>query len=453
MTRAYGAVVFGSGEDLMKFYIQTFGCQMNVNESQKVEALLLARGFERAESPESSDIVLVNTCSVREKPERKVFSFVGRLKAPGRIIGVMGCVAQQYGEKMTEREGAIDFVVGTQNLHKVPEILTAVLQEKTKRVETEFYSPETSLEIFKVPLSSPKVSAYVTVMQGCDRFCSYCIVPFVRGRERSRPSAEILEEVKTLAEKGVKEIILLGQNVNRYGLDRGNDLTFPRLLRKIDSIEGIARVRFVTSHPASLDNETIRLFGELETICESIHLPFQSGSDRILKMMGRGYSRALYLDRIEKLREVQPEIALSADVMVGFPGETEEDFRKTLSLMETVRFDTLFSFRYTPRPMTRAAEYPSQIPEEVKLERLQTLQALQYEITLEKNRLQVGKIKKVLVEKPSKRPVGFMMGRARDNRVVNFEGSQELVGKEIEVRIVEGYQNSLLGRVEESYVH
>jgi len=270
----------------MKFYIQTFGCQMNVNESQKVETLLLDRGFERAESPESSDIVLVNTCSVREKPERKVFSFVGRLKAPGRIIGVMGCVAQQYGERMTEREGAIDFVVGTQNLHKVPEILTAVLREKTKRVETEFYPPETSLEIFKAPLSSPKVSAYVTVMQGCDRFCSYCIVPFVRGRERSRPSAEILEEVKTLAEKGVKEIILLGQNVNRYGLDRGNDLTFPRLLRKIDSIEGIARVRFVTSHPASLDDETIRLFGELETICESIHLPFQSGSDRILKMMG-----------------------------------------------------------------------------------------------------------------------------------------------------------------------
>jgi len=437
----------------MKFFIQTFGCQMNVNESQKVEALLLGHGLERAETPESSDVLLINTCSVREKPERKVFSFVGRLKAPGRIIGVMGCVAQQYGERMTERERAIDFVIGTQNLHRVPEILETVLRDKSKRVETRFYSPETSLEIFKAPLTSPKVSSYVTIMQGCDRFCSYCIVPFVRGRERSRPSSEVLEEVKALAEKGVKEIILLGQNVNRYGMDRGNDLTFPQLLRKIDSIEKIARVRFVTSHPASLDDETIRLFGELESICESIHLPFQSGSDRVLKMMGRGYSRALYLEKIEKLREIQPEIALSADVMVGFPGETEEDFKETLSLLETVQFDTLFSFRYTPRPMTRAAEYPNQIPEEVKLERLQTLQALQSEITLKKNRLQVGKVKKVLVEKPSKRPDRFMMGRTRDNRVVNFEGPSDLVGREIEVRIIKGYQNSLLGKMEEYHVY
>ena len=437
----------------MKFFIQTFGCQMNVNESQKVEALLLSHGFKKSDTPESSDIILVNTCSVREKPERKVFSLVGRMKKSGRIIGVMGCVAQQYGEKMLEKEPAIDFVIGTQSLHRVPEILKSVLRGNGRQVVTGFHVPETSLVIFKAPLDSPRISVYVTIMQGCDRFCSYCIVPFVRGRERSRPSREIIREVRELAERGIREVILLGQNVNRYGTDRVNDLTFPQLLRKIDSIDGITRVRFVTSHPASLDDETIHLFGKFGTICESIHLPFQSGSDKILKRMGRGYTRAMYLERIEKLRKAEPEIALSADVMVGFPGETDKDFRDTLSLMETIQFDTLFSFRFTPRPMTRAAEYPNQISEKVKLERLQTLQTLQSEITLKKNQLQVGKVKKILVEKPSKRPAGFMMGRTRGNRVVNFEGSPDLEGREVVVRIIEGYQNSLLGVMEEGHVY
>lgn len=437
----------------MRFYIHTFGCQMNVNESQKVEALLREEGFEPATSPEGADIILINTCSVRKKPEQKVFSLVGRLKGKGRIIGVMGCVAQQYGERILEKEKAIDFVIGTQNLHRVPEVIGEVLKAGGRRAETGFFSPEVSLEIFKAPLVTPRVSAYVTIMQGCDRFCSYCIVPFVRGRERSRPSAEILREVQALADQGIKEIILLGQNVNRYGLDRDNDLTFPQLLRKIDKIGGVTRVRFVTSHPASLDDKTIRLFGELETICEAIHLPFQSGSNRILKMMGRGYTREMYLDKIYKLREVQPDIALAADVMVGFPGETEEDFQETLALMETVQFDNLFSFQFTPRPMTRAAEYPNQVPEEEKSRRLQTLQAVQSGITLKKNREQVGKIKEVLVERKSKHPKGFMMGRTRDNRVVNFEASPDLVGREVSVRILKGFQNSLLGVMEENHVY
>ncbi len=437
----------------MKYFIQTFGCQMNINESQKVDGLLQGRGYKRAPSPEAADIVLINTCSVREKPERKVFSLVGRLKTPGRVIGVMGCVAQQYGEEMLKKETAIDFVIGTQNLHRLPEILEEVLQGAGKRVVTGFLPPEDSLEIFKAPLISPMVSAYVTIMQGCDRFCSYCIVPYVRGRERSRPSNDILEEIIKLAARGIREVILLGQNVNRYGLDRQSDLTFPRLLRKIDQVKGIRRVRFVTSHPASLDDETIHLFRECETICESIHLPFQSGSDRILKRMGRGYTRAMYLEKVDKLRKARPEIALSADVIVGFPGETDEDFRETLSLVEDVQFDTLFSFRYTPRPMTRAAGYPGQISEEIKLERLQTLQELQSGITLKKNRAQAGKVKAVLVEKPSKRPEGFMMGRARDNRIVNFEAPPALVGREVNVRILEGYQNSLLGIMEEDHVY
>lgn len=426
---------------------------MNVNESQKVASLLSRQGYQEASSEKDADLILINTCSVREKPERKVFSLIGRIKSPEKIIGVMGCVAQQYGQEMFKKEPGIDFVIGTQALHHLPEVLTQVLQKKERVAVTDFTSPEESLAIFREPIKTPGVSAYVSVMQGCDRFCAYCIVPFVRGRERSRPSGEILEEIKALSVRGVREIILLGQNVNRYGMDRKNDLTFASLLRKINLIRGIKRIRFVTSHPANLSDEMIQLFRDLKPLCESIHLPFQSGSNRVLKLMGRGYTREMYLDRIDKLRQTRPEISISADVMVGFPRETEKDFKETLSLIEQVRFDTLFSFRYTPRPMTRAALYTGQIPEEEKLRRLQTLQALQSRITLEKNRGQEGKIKEVLVEKPSKYPEGFMMGRARDNRIVHFEAPVSFVGKEVRVKIQRGFQNSLLGKMEGDHVY
>ena len=426
---------------------------MNVNESQKVASLLSRQGYKEVSSKKDADLILINTCSVREKPERKVFSLIGRIKSPEKIIGVMGCVAQQYGQAMFKKEPGIDFIIGTQALHRVPEVITRVLQKKEKIAITDFTGPEESLAIFHEPIETPGVSAYVSVMQGCDRFCTYCIVPFVRGRERSRPSGEILEEIKSLTVRGVREITLLGQNVNRYGMDRKNDLTFAPLLRKISLIRGIKRIRFVTSHPANLSDEMIRLFEDLEPLCESIHLPFQSGSNRVLKMMGRGYTREMYLDRIDKLRQVRPEISISADVMVGFPGETEKDFEETLSLIEWVRFDTLFSFRYAPRPMTRAALYTGQIPEEEKLKRLQTLQALQSRITLEKNKRQEGKIKEVLVEKSSKYPEGFMMGRARDNRIVHFEAPVSFVGKEVRVKIQKGFQNSLLGKMEENHVY
>ncbi len=437
----------------MKFYIHTFGCQMNVNESQKVAALLRGRGFQEAPSPEEATLILVNTCSVREKPEKKVFSFIGRVKTPGKTIGVMGCVAQQHGRELLSREPAVDFVVGTQALHRVPEIVSQVLRNRSRIAATPFMDPEDSLTIFREPLAEPGSSAFVSIMQGCDRFCAYCIVPFVRGRERSRPSKEILNEIQGLVAKGVTEVVLLGQNVNRYGMDRKQDLTFPGLLRKIDRISGIRRIRFVTSHPASLNDETIRLFRELKHLCETIHLPFQSGSDRILELMGRGYTREMYLDRIDRLREACPEIAISADVMVGFPGETEKDFSDTLSLIERVRFDTLFSFRFTPRPITRAAAYPRQVDEDEKLKRLQALQALQSRITLEKNREQEGKIKQILVEKPSRYPEQYMMGRARDNRIVHFEAPLSLKGREVKVRIVKGFQNSLLGKLEDGHVH
>ncbi len=437
----------------MRFYIHTFGCQMNVNESQKVAALLHRQGYKSVATPEEADLVLVNTCSVRKKPEKKVFSFVGRVKAPNKVIGVMGCVAQQYGQEMLRKDPAIDFVIGTQALHRIGEVVAHVFRNRERIAVTEFVGPEESLAIFREPIEPPGVSAFVSIMQGCDRFCTYCIVPYVRGRERSRPSGEILREIADLANHGVREIILLGQNVNRYGLDRENDLTFVSLLRKIEATRRVERLRFVTSHPASLSDEMIRLFGELETLCESIHLPFQSGSNRVLSKMGRGYTRERYLDRVDQLRQVCPDIALSADVMVGFPGETEKDFEETLSLIERVRFDTLFSFRYTPRPMTRAATLPHQVPEDEKLRRLQKLQRVQSRITLEKNKCQAGTVKEVLVEGPSKRPEGFMWGRARDNRIVHFEAPVDLVGRIVKVRIEKGFQNSLLGTWEDGHVH
>ena len=426
---------------------------MNVNESRKVAALLRRQGFEEALSPEEAGLVLVNTCSVREKPEKKVFSFIGRVKAAGKTIGVMGCVAQQYGREMLEREPAIDFVIGTQALHRIYGVLIRVLEHGERIAMTDFPGGEESLSIFREPLLAPGIRAYVSIMQGCDRFCTYCIVPFVRGRERSRPSEEILQEIHALVDRGVREVILLGQNVNRYGFGRRNDLTFPELLRKIDKIQGIRRIRFVTSHPASLNDETIQLFDDLNHLCPSIHLPFQSGSNRVLRLMRRGYTREMYLEKIDKLRRATSGIALSADVMVGFPGESEKDFEDTLSLIEAVRFDTLFSFRFTPRPMTRAAAFPRQVPEKEKLRRLQVLQGLQSKITLEKNRDQEGTIKEVLVEKPSKHPPGYVMGRARDNRIVHFEGPPSLAGQEVRVRIEKAFQNSLMGKMEANHVH
>ena len=433
----------------MKFYIKTFGCQMNVNESRKVTALLARKGYAPVGTPEEADLILINTCSVREKPEKKVLSLVGRLAPMGKMIGIMGCVAQQYGSKLLGKNDKIKFVLGTQKLHRIGDILDDVIRDHKNLVDVDFVDAKESLEIFREPLIQTTCSAFVTIMQGCDNFCSYCIVPFVRGRERSRPSAEIIDEIERLAAKGVLEISLLGQNVNRYGLDRSHDLTFHGLLNKINAIKGLRRVRFITSQPASLGDDTMNLFGSLETLCESIHLPFQSGSDRILKLMGRGYTRGEYLEKIIKLRKRVPEIALSADVIVGFPGETEQDFNETLSLIREVRFDTLFSFIYTPRPFTRASDYPGQLDKDIKTERLQKLQAVQRAITLEKNRQQKGKIKSVLVEGKSKYPEGYLMGRTRDNRIVNFEPRGDVMEREVAVRIVEGFQNSLLGVMEE----
>src|SRR5512139_3253169 len=430
-------------------YIETYGCQMNEHDSERM--LRLLEGFHYTETKEANqaDLILINTCSVREKPEHKVYSALGRFKKlkerRGTVIGVAGCVAQQEGERMLNRVPYLDLVMGTHAIPMLAQLLERIEVSGQRVCETRF---DRSGEYLKPLLSEKpltKVKSYVTIMQGCDHFCSFCIVPYVRGRERSRPSREILEEIRRLAEMGVKEIFLLGQNVNGYGKGLEGEIDFPGLLGQINEIEGIERIRFTTSHPADLSDALIQDFSKLEKLCEHIHLPFQSGSDRILKAMHRGYTRDSYLERIKHLKEVCPSIAITADVIVGFPGEEEEDFRETLGLMQEVRFDDLFSFKYSPRKGTRAAQLQNQVEEEVKQERLSILQAIQRETTFRKNQAFEGRIEEVLVEGRSKQSDRDMTGRTRSNKIVNFPGEFNLAGKLISVKILKAYPHSLRG--------
>jgi tRNA-2-methylthio-N6-dimethylallyladenosine synthase len=430
-------------------YIETYGCQMNEHDSEQILRVLEGANYLETKEAQQADLILVNTCSVREKPEQKVYSALGRFKRlkeeKGTILGVTGCVAQQEGEKLLDRIPYLDMVVGTQAILLIPQMLKRVEVIGEKVCETGFDEKGTYL---KTPLPSgslPNVKSFVTIMQGCDHFCSYCIVPYVRGREKSRASAEILGEVKHLAERGVKEVCLLGQNVNGYGKGLEGEMSFPELLRAIDGIEGIERIRFTTSHPADLSLGLIRAFSELGKLCEHIHLPFQSGSNRILKAMHRGYTRESYLKKIDRLKEVCSSIAITADVMVGFPGEEENDFEETLDLMEKVRFDDLYSFKYSPRKGTKASRHEHQVEEKRKQERLALLQKIQKETTLQRNMAFLGRIEEVLVEGYSKQSRRDMGGRTRTNKTVNFKGDLTLLGRRIPVRITNAYAHSLRG--------
>jgi tRNA-2-methylthio-N6-dimethylallyladenosine synthase len=407
--------------------------------------------FETKE-PKEAGFILINTCSVREKPEHKVYSALGRFKKlkeeNGTIIGVAGCVAQQEGERLLGRIPYLDMVIGTHAIPMLPQLLQRIEVSGERVCETSFDKNGKYLEaIFpKKPLD--KTKSYVTIMQGCDHFCSFCIVPYVRGREQSRPSREIIEEVKCMVEMGVKEVFLLGQNVNGYGKGLKGELAFPGLLRQINEIDGIERIRFTTSHPRDLSEELIQAYSKLSRLCEHIHLPFQSGSNKILRAMHRGYTRESYLEKIDRLREACPSIALTADVIVGFPGEEEADFRQTLDLMEKVRFDDLFSFKYSPRKGTRAAEFEDRVEEKVKQERLSLLQEIQRGITLQKNQALVGNVEEVLVEGQSKQSDRDVTGRIRSNRIVNFEGDIKLLtGKLAAVRITKAFPHSLRGEI------
>jgi len=420
---------------------------MNERDSERVLALLMEQGYRIVSLPEEADLIVINTCTVRKKPEHKVYSLLGRFKRlkekkPQLKIVVMGCLAQQEGEMLLERFPQVDMVLGPDRVDEFNKGLEKAIDGD--RVCMIGFKEDPSQRVLLPPFRSPR--AYVNIMQGCDNFCSYCVVPYVRGPEKSRPSQEILKEVRLLAKEGVKEVILLGQNVNAYGKKSPGELSFVELLRKIAEIPGIERIRFTTSHPKDLSEELILAFKEIPQLCEHIHLPFQAGSNKILKMMRRGYTREEYLQKVERLREVVPEIAITADVIVGFPGEEEEDFEKTLDLIERVRFDGLFSFKYSPRKGTLASRWPDDVPEPIKARRLEKLQSLQRKITLEKNKALEGKVLEVLVDGCGERE-GQLRGRSRCNRVVNFMGPLDLIGKIVWVKIKEGLPNCLRGEL------
>jgi tRNA-2-methylthio-N6-dimethylallyladenosine synthase len=436
-----------------RVYIETYGCQMNEDDSERMLRLLEGCQYLETQEPREANLILINTCSVREKPEHKVYSALGRFKRlkenQKTLIGVAGCVAQQEGKRLLDRVPYLDLVIGTQAIHLLPELVQTVETNGQRVCATEL-DPEGKYLVAPRPQKRRgKVKSYVTIMQGCDHFCSFCIVPYVRGRERSRPNQEILEEVKHLAEIGVKEVCLLGQNVNSYGKGKDGELDFPSLLRRIDEISGIERIRFTTSHPEDLSETLIRSFSGLSKVCEHIHLPFQSGSDRILKRMHRGYTKASYLERVDRLREACPAIAITADVIVGFPGEEDEDFRETLGLMAQVQFDDLFSFKYSPRKGTRAAQFEDQVEDNVKQERLSILQSMQKEITLQKNEVLEGTTQEILIEGQSKQSDRDVTGRTRSNKIVNVKGDVTLAGSLTPVRIVKAFPHSLRGELVE----
>jgi len=434
-----------------KLFIRTFGCQMNVHDSEQLEELLKAQGYARTESAKEADLIIVNTCSIRDKAEQKVYSQLGRYRhlkktKPGLQIGVCGCVAQQQGGRLLEKTPFLDLVVGTHNLDRLPEFIGRARRTGRPVVETGFRETVPSIGIPTLPARG-SVSAFVTIMQGCDNYCAFCVVPYLRGREESRKFGDILAEVKALAARGVKEVTLLGQNVNSYGKSPGGGHTFAELLRAVGGIEGIERIRFTTSHPKDLSDDIIACFRDVKALCESIHLPVQSGSDEVLARMNRRYTSAEYLDRVRRLREASPEIAVSSDIIVGFPGEAEQDYQKTLDLMEKVRFDTLFSFQYSERQGTAAVGLDGKVSPGEKRRRLIELQALQDRHTREKNDSLVGRIVEVLVDGTSRNTARDVTGRTRSNKIVNFAGGKDLIGKTVQVRIVEAFLHSLRGEM------
>lgn len=435
----------------MKGLVQifTYGCQMNDLDSQKMYSALAGLGYDETSDTEMADVIIFNTCSVRKKAEEKALSNLGRLKflkkrRPLVTIIVTGCVAQQEGEALIVKMPHIDAVIGTHQLHRLPEIVENVRRSHSQEIQTAFSEFIPSLEI--IPDKSfirPGHRAYINIMQGCDNYCSYCIVPYVRGREISRDWKNVIDEVIIHAQRGVKEIFLLGQNVNSYS----GGISFGALLDKIAEVGGITRIRFTTSHPKDVSPELIDCFAGLDKLCSHIHLPFQSGSNKVLKAMNRNYTFDSYIWLVNELRKARPDIAFSADTMVGFSTETDEDFKRTLDLIEAVRFDVLYSFKYSPRPGTKAAGIKDDVPLEVKKERLSILQTLQNKITLEINHSRTGQTFEVLVDGPSQKNASQIFGRTTHNTIVNFEGPLSLVGQEALVKITRGNKNTLTGEL------
>lgn len=434
-----------------QLFIHTFGCQMNVHDSSQIIALLSKHGYEEVNHAENAALIILNTCSIREKAAQKIMSQLGRYKPLKEknerlIIGIGGCLAQHMGKELLAKVPYLDLVFGTHNIHKLPDFIDKI--EKTGRRIADT-SQQDVIPSISMCVDPPKgaVSSFVTIMQGCNNYCAYCVVPYLRGPETSRPSDEIISEVKGLVKCGIKEVTLLGQNVNSYGKTLHDGIRFPEILYKLNDIDGLERIRFTTSHPKDLSDELIRCFADVPALCEHIHLPVQSGSDSVLKAMNRVYTMKEYLERIDKLRAYRPDIAVTSDVIVGFPGETEDDFQASLDMMDKIRFDNLFSFKYSEREGTAAVKFENKVPEKVKSERLVILQALQEVHTQEKNQSAVGRTMDVLVDGRSKNSADDVSGRTRCNKIVNFRGSEALLGKSVSVRIKKAFLHSLRGEI------
>jgi len=437
-----------------KLYIKTFGCQMNDYDSTRMADLLgSSHGYQLVAEPEQADVLLLNTCSIREKAQEKVFSQLGRWneikqRNPDLIIGVGGCVASQEGEAIIRRAPYVDLVFGPQTLHRLPQMVDAVSRQSSKPVDISF--PE--IEKFDC-LPAPRVEgvrAYLSIMEGCSKYCSYCVVPYTRGEEFSRPFDDVLAEAVHLAQQGVREITLLGQNVNSYQgpTHDGEIADLAKLIRYLAHIEGLGRIRYTTSHPLSFSDALIQAYADVPQLVNHLHLPVQSGSDRILAAMKRGHTALEYKSRLRKLRAVRPGISISSDFIVGFPGETDADFQDTLDLIDEVGFDHSFSFIYSARPGTPAAELPDETPMEVKKQRLVELQAKIAGMAESISQAMVGSRQRILVEGADRKASGRMRGRTENNRVVNFDcDNNELVGQFVEVEIVQAMPNSLLGRL------
>ena len=435
-----------------KVFIKTFGCQMNSYDSDKMtDVLRAAQGYEPTQNVEEADLILFNTCSVREKAQEKVFSDLGRikhLKARGVQIGVGGCVASQEGEAIIARAPYVDVVFGPQTLHRLPELLNARAAKNKPQVDISF--PEIEKFDHLPPARVEGASAFVSIMEGCSKYCSYCVVPYTRGEEVSRPFEDVLVEVAGLADQGVKEITLLGQNVNAWRAPMGGtteQADFATLLEYVAEIPGIERLRFTTSHPNEFTPALIAAYDKIPQLASHLHLPVQHGSDRILMAMKRGYTAMEYKSTVRKLRAIRPNLALSSDFIVGFPGETDSDFEKTMQLIDDLSFDNSFSFIFSPRPGTPAANLPDDTPHDIKLARLQRLQAA---INANISRIsdsRVGTVQRILVEGSSKRDGAEQMGRTECNRVVNFAGPARLIGQMVDVRITGTRSYTLRGEV------
>lgn len=436
----------------MRYNIETFGCQMNENDSERLSGMLTEMGYSECSTRSDSDLVIFNTCCVRENAEIKVYGHIGALKElkkinPNLIIAICGCMMQQpeIVEFIKKTHKHVDIIFGTHNLYKFPELLNTAIV--TKKTVVDVWNSTGSIAENMPIVRKDSLKAWVTVMYGCNNFCSYCIVPYVRGRERSRNIEEIRNEVETLASAGCKEITLLGQNVNSYGKDLEGDFSFAGLLRELNTIEGIERIRFFTSHPKDLSDELIYAIRDCDKVCEHLHLPIQSGSSKILEDMNRKYSKEQYQDLLVKVRKHVPSITLSTDIIVGFPGETEQDFGETLDVVSKANFDMAYTFLYSKRTGTPAAKNSDQISEEVKKDRFNRLLTLQNSICHEINEELLGKEVEVLVEGISKNSKTTYTGRTRGNKVVNFIGSPELVGKLVKVKIDTIHSFSLMGKL------